>query len=145
MISIIWAILGVILMVLEAAIPGFVIFFFGLGALLTALFTLLPGIGGAYALQAIIWIASSVGSMAFLRKKLDKVFKGKLIESKTDEYIGHKAVVIEEISPEKPGRIRLEGTSWKAESYDETIAEGEEVEILEKENLTCIVTRDFLK
>ena len=145
MISLIWAILGIILMALEAVIPGFVIFFFGLGALITALAALLPGIGTAYWLQAIIWIASSAGSMAFLRKKLDKVFKGKLIENKSSEYIGKRAVVIEEISPEKPGRIRFEGTSWKAESYTETIPEGEEVEILEKENLTCVVTRDFLK
>ena len=144
MISIIWAILGIILMVLEAAIPGFVIFFFGLGAVITALLTLIPGIGSAYALQAIIWMVSSIGSFVFLRKKLAKVFKGKLIEKKTGEYIGRKAVVIEEISPGKPGRIKLEGTSWKAESYNENIAVDEEVEILEKDNLTFIVTKDFL-
>ncbi|MBN1647277.1 MAG: NfeD family protein [Spirochaetales bacterium] len=144
MISIIWAVLGMILMGLEAVIPGFVIFFFGLGALITALVTLIPGIGSAYAIQALIWMVSSFASFGFLRKKLAKVFKGQLLEQKTDEYIGRRAVVIEKISPGNPGRIRIEGTSWKADSLNEEIEEGEEVEILEKENLTFIVTKDFL-
>ena len=144
MISIIWAIIGLILIGLEAVIPGFLIFFFGAGAIITALLTLIPGIGTAYALQALIFIVSSVGTLGLFRKKLGKVFTGKLIGPKTDEYIGKRAVVIERISPGNPGRIKLEGTSWKADSLNEEIEEGEEVEIIEKDNLTFIVTRDII-
>ena len=143
--SIVWAIIGVILLGLEAIVPGFVIFFFGLGALITALLALVPGIGGAIALQAVLWLISSVGSLAFFRKKFSKVFKGKLIGKESDQYIGRKAEVIEDIGPGAPGRIKVEGTSWKAESYNETIPAGETVEILEKDNLTFIVTKSFLE
>jgi inner membrane protein len=144
MMSIIWAVLGLILIALEGVIPGFVIFFFGAGALVTALAALIPGLGTAYALQAIIWMLSSLGTFGLFRKKLAKVFRGKLISAKSDEYIGRRAVVIEKISPGTPGRIKLNGTSWRADSMTEEIAEGEEVEILEKDGLTFIVTKDII-
>ena len=43
----IWALIGVGCIGLEMLIPGFVIFFFGLGALATALCTLIPFVGAA--------------------------------------------------------------------------------------------------
>ena len=50
----------------------------------------------------------------------------------------------EEITPDKAGRVKFEGTSWKAISYTETLKSGEEVEILKKENLTFIVTKSII-
>lgn len=144
MASIIWAIIGVLLMGAEIFIPGFVIFFFGLGAIATAILSLLPVIGGSFLLQALLWVAASLGTIGLLRKKLPKIFKPKLLSKKADEYIGRKAVVIERVSPEKPGRIKIEGTTWKAISDTETIEKGEEVEILHKENLTFTVTKSIL-
>ena len=55
--EIIWAIFGVILFVLEFLIPGVVISFFGLGAMITALTTYL-NLTSSLDLQLIVFIFS---------------------------------------------------------------------------------------
>ncbi|MBN2656529.1 MAG: NfeD family protein, partial [Spirochaetales bacterium] len=98
-------------------IPGFTIFFFGIGALLTALAALMiPAIAQSYIIQLIIWLTSSILSLVFLRKKFSKTFKGKIHQNQTDSFIGKNATVIDDISDKAPGRISVQGTTWKAES-----------------------------
>ena len=142
-----WALLGLLLIGSEMLIPGFTIFFFGLGGLLTSLLTaVIPGLSSNFGFQGLIWAGSSILSFIFLRKHFKNVFKGTLIYKDSISYkdIGKRAEVIEEINPEKAGRIRFQGTSWKAVSYTETFKKGEKVEILKEEGLTCIVTRSIL-
>jgi membrane protein implicated in regulation of membrane protease activity len=142
----IWALLGILLTAGEVLAPGFVIFFFGIGALLNAALTaLVPFIRSNIPLQILLWLASSVASLGALRKYFAKAFKGKLISGLDDtEVIGMQAVVVEEISPDRPGRIRFQGTTWTAQSFDERLPVGKTVEILRKEGLTFTVTSSIL-
>ncbi len=142
-----WALLGLILIGSEFIFPGFVIFFFGAGAILTSLLSgIVPGLGTSLMLQALIWIASSSFSLIFLRKKFSKIFKGKLITEKgeSDKDAGKTAEVIEVITPDAPGRIKFQGTTWKAVSYTESFKPGDRVEILKEENLTFYVTKSII-
>ena len=85
-------------------------------------------------------------SLAGLRKYFAKAFKGKLITGLDDSaVVGMKATVIEEITPEKPGRIRFQGTTWTALSFDEILPVGKTVEILQKEGLKFTVTSSLLE
>jgi inner membrane protein len=139
-----WALLGLILIGSEFILPGFIIFFFGAGALITALLSVIfPGIDSRFVLQVIIWIAASGLSLSTLRKHFAKIFKGNLLPGRQDSSVGKTAEVIEKISPEQPGRIKFQGTSWKAISYTETIEAGEEVSIIEQDNLTFSVTKSL--
>lgn len=141
----IWAAIGLLFMGAEFFLPGFVIFFFGLGSLITALLSwIVPGLRSHITLQILVWLASSGLSLYFLRRYFSKIFRGNLLPGLEDDYAGKSAVVIEEINPEKPGRVRFQGTSWRAISYDETLAPGEKVEILKEENLTFVVTRSIM-
>lgn len=141
-----WALFGLVLIGSEVFIPGFVIFFFGFGALLTSLLTaLLPGLKTEYALQAVIWALSSGLTLGIFRKFFAKIFKGKVLKGGTDSEIGKRAVVVEKITPDSPGRIRYKGTTWKALSYTETFGEGETVEILKEEDLAFYVTRSIME
>lgn len=146
MMALIWAIVGVVLIISEFFIPGFVIFFFGAGALFNALLTaLIPPLQNSILLQVFVWLAASGLSLFTLRKYFSKIFKGRLVDGKgSTDYAGEKAVVTEDITPDKQGRIRFQGTSWKAMSYNETLKAGETVEILKEDNLTFIVTRSLL-
>ena len=139
----IWAILGIMLMGAEFLMPGFVIFFFGVGALATALISAaIPGVTGRIVLQILLWLAFSGLSLTLLRKYVARVFKGKLLSpGEEDTSSGREAVVIERVVPDAPGRIRFRGTTWKAESFEETFEPGETVMILETDNLTCYVSR----
>lgn len=139
-----WAILGVILFGVEFLLPGFIIAFFGFGALVTALLTfLIPPLASNFILSSLIWMGTSIGSLFALRSKFAPLFTGKLLKEDKLEYAGEKAMVIETISPDKKGRIKFLGTTWDAESQTETFKTGEEVEILKKEGLHFIVTHSL--
>lgn len=142
----IWFALGVIFIISELFIPGFTIFFFGCGAMLTAFAALIyPPVADSYVLQLIIWISSSVLSLVFLRKKFSNTFTGKIHKNQTDSFIGEKAIVIDEIGEGTPGRISIRGTTWKAESINgEKIYVKDKVLIIkrkESESLTFIVEK----
>ncbi|MEW5814991.1 MAG: NfeD family protein [Spirochaetota bacterium] len=140
----IWLVLGVLLIFSEFFVPGFVVFFFGAGALINAVLTfILPGIRQNIVLQMFLWLLTSGISLLGLRKYFAKIFKGTVVDSATVDEAGEKAAVIEEITPEKPGRIKLHGTTWPAISYTESFKPGDCVEILKKENLTYIVTKSI--
>jgi membrane protein implicated in regulation of membrane protease activity len=146
MLSLYWAIAGIILIISEFFIPGFVIFFFGAGALLNALLTaVIPALKSNILVQVIIWLGFSGLSLFTLRRYFARIFRGLFLDSRSStDQAGEKVDVVEDISPKKPGRIRYQGTTWRAVSFTESFKAGEKVEILKKENLTFVVTRSLL-
>ncbi len=141
MTSLIWAIAGLLLILSEFFIPEFVVFFFGMGALLNALLVVVvPGLAERLPLQLVIWAATSGLSLALLRKYASRWFRGDDAGRNEDADLGATAEVTEEIRPDQSGRIRLHGTTWNAVAFDETIPPGTTVTILKKENLNYIVT-----
>jgi membrane protein implicated in regulation of membrane protease activity len=142
----VWAAFGILLMASEMLIPGFVIFFFGIGAVATGVLSgLLPFLRTRFLLQTIVWLGSSALSLGLLRRLLAPVFRGGPIEpGASRDLVGVRATVAEKITPDKPGRVRLRGTTWQARSFDETLEPGETVEVLGNDNLTLIVTRSIV-
>ncbi|HMS33415.1 MAG TPA: NfeD family protein [Ignavibacteria bacterium] len=138
--SLIWFIAGIILLFAELIMPGFIIFFFGIGSLVTALLTYLFNIESVI-IQLMIFLVTSLLSLALLRKYFGKLFKGKTGSDKIlkDEFIGKRAVVIKEIKPNSlKGKIEFNGTHWEADS-EIHIEKDTVVEITERRDLTLIV------
>lgn len=124
--------------------PELVVIFFGLGALLNAfLLALIPGLRGNIPLQIVLWGATSGTALALLRRYAARWFRGEGPDTQPTG-AGETAQVVEAITPEKPGRIRYRGTTWQATAVRETIPAGRIVTILEKENLTYLVTGENL-
>lgn len=145
MAPLIWAILGLVLIVSEFVVPEFVIFFFGMGALLNSVLTaIFPGLAASIPLQIITWLGLSAVSLFSLRRYLSKWFRGRKFEEDDQaDWIGRGAKVTEEIAPDKPGRISLNGTTWVAESFDETFKPGDRVEVIQREGTRFLVTRSL--
>lgn len=140
----VWAVLGGALLLAEFAMPELVVVFFGLGALVNAfLIALIPALRGNIPLQITLWAATSGIALAFLRRYAARWFRGDGPEIRPAG-VGETAYVVEAISPEHPGRIRYRGTTWQARSVQETIPAGSTVTLLEKQNLTYLVTRENL-
>lgn len=141
-----WLIIGVMLFFLELALPGFILFFFGLAALITALVAWLTPLEIAWQLG--IFIVSSVASLVTLRDVIQrKFFKPKKTDGKEepDEDVmsavpGDRAVVGTTIIPPAEGRIKYSGTSWRA-TADEEIIEGEIVAVVRQDNLVIHVEK----
>jgi len=141
----IWALIGLLFIGLEFAFPGFVVFFFGVGALITSLLSaIIPGLKSSMIPQILIWLGTSSLSLAFLRKYLAKVFRGRMLVGSGDEASGKTAEVLERITPDTPGRVHFQGTTWKALSYTETLEKGEIVTVLKQEGVTLIVSKSLI-
>ncbi len=137
--ELLWFIIGLGLFLLELVMPGFFIFFFGLGAWVTALVCLIgdPGIN----LQIIIFAVTSVLSLLGLRKIIQKKFfysKSDLSGDVEDEFTGKEAFAISDFGGQATGKVEFKGTQWKAESSAE-IKTGQRVMILQKDNFKLIV------
>jgi membrane protein implicated in regulation of membrane protease activity len=137
--EVIWFIVGLVLFLLELVMPGFVIFFFGVGAWVTALLCLVadPGIN----LQAIVFGVTSVLSLLALRKIIQKRFfysKDELSKEVEDEFSGKEAIALTDFNPGINGKVEFKGTQWKAES-ESAITEGQKVIIKRKDNFKLIV------
>jgi len=134
-----WFIIGLVLFLAELVIPGFFIFFFGLGAWVTAIVCLIgePGIN----LQILIFAVTSVLTLVGLRKIIQKKFfysKGKESEEVEDEFTGKEALALNDFGLEINGKVEFKGTTWTAESKSE-IKEGQRVDIIEKDSFKLIV------
>jgi len=142
MLPLIWAIAGLALILAEFIVPQFVIFFFGLGALLNSLLiALIPRLAGNIPLQILVWLGFSALSLFGFRRYFARWFKGrKYEENDQSELVGSHALVIEDITPESPGRIRFGGTSWTAYAIDESFRKGDTVAIIRREGMKYLVT-----
>ena len=144
--EIVWAVLGLIFVFIEFFIPGLVIVFFGVGALITAV-TTWSGLTPSLPWQLLVFIVSSVLFLVLLRKYVKRTFLGKTLgDGEEDDLnfnieIGKIVPVIESIKPgEVGGKVRYMGTTWSASS-SEPIAPGESVEIIGNDGLTLIVEK----
>jgi membrane protein implicated in regulation of membrane protease activity len=137
--EIVWFIIGLVLFLLELVLPGFVIFFFGVGAWITAILCLIadPGIN----LQVIVFAVTAVLSLLAFRKMIQKKFfyvREDRSEAVEDEFTGKEAVAKMDFGADGNGKVEFKGTSWKAESSS-GIKAGQTVIIIEKENFTLKV------
>ena len=133
--EIIWFIIGLVLLLLELVMPGFVIFFFGIGAWVTALLCLFtePNIN----VQVIVFAVSSVLTLLLFRRMIKNKFiynKDDKSDAVEDEFTGKEALVVNDISPGKLGKVEFKGTSWDAESGTE-IKAGQKVIITAKKSI----------
>lgn len=131
-----WFLAGIIFFVLELALPGLIVFFFGLGAWCAALAAYLLPLG--LSSQLLVFLAASLVSLLLLRSTLKKVFLGRTLEvDAMDKGLPPDAtgIVVEPILPPAAGTIKYSGSFWRA-TADLPLTEGTVVRIVDKNNLT---------
>ncbi|MGI8599932.1 MAG: NfeD family protein [Chitinophagaceae bacterium] len=135
--AVIWFIAGFILFILEFALPGFILFFFGVGAWIVALLALLFDI--SINAQLVIFLTASVLTILLFRKSMQKIILVKKKSSEIeDEFLGKIGRSETAITPGKNGKIYFKGTSWDAASED-VIGPDENVTIIGNESILLIV------
>lgn len=136
--ELIWFGIGLLLLLMEIAAPGLVIFFFGVGAWVVSIICFVTDI--SLNTQLIIFLTSSIFLLLVLRHRLKSLFYG-FSSSRDDmseemqEYVGQTAIVRSEIKGKIKGRVEFHGTNWDAIA-DDNIPNGAAVEIISKDNLT---------
>jgi len=124
---VVWAIIGVVLIIIELMSVTFVFAFFGVGALIVSLTTwvgITPGLDSQFAVFAL----SSLLLMLAFRKTAKKLFFGH--HDVPPAYKGEKVRVVKAIPVGGEGAISYRGSEWIAFSDSiDTISEGSTVEI----------------
>ena len=136
-----WFIAGALLILAEFMVPGVVIVFFGVGALITSLTTWL-GLTESLTSQTFMFGSSSVVLLFSLRHLVRSWFVGKSDDENgdlDDDFTGREALVTRDIpGPGIDGRIEIKGSEWKARA-ESTIPAGTTVIIDGRQGLTLHV------
>ena len=138
----IWLIIAGVCFVIEIFTVGFLVFWFGIGALISMVVSLL--FPGDIVLQTSVFIIAST-LLIFLTKPLVNKFtkKDKNKEFSTNAYsiIGKKGIVVQDINPiHGVGQIRILNEVWSAKTSDDSIIKkGTEIEVVEIQGVKAIV------
>ncbi len=134
-----WVILSGIFFIIEMATVGFLVFWFGIGALIAMIFSFFTS---NIAIQTTVFILSSTILLFFTRPFVDKLTK-KDDEVQTNAYsiIGKKGIVTKDIIPiEGKGQVRIGTEIWSAKSADDVkIEKGIEIEVVEIDGVKAVV------
>ena len=124
---ILWLIVTVGLVILEASTYQLVAIWFAIGGLFALIASVLAlgGFQGQLAVFTIVSLAALIGTRPFIKKLLTV----KKTPTNADRIIGQQALVLQAISPLKKGRVRVSGLDWSA-SAGEEIPAGAIVEII---------------
>lgn len=127
----IWFLIGIVVMLAELIVPGFVIIFFGLGCMGAAVAA--GAVPDAYSFQFVAFLGVSLISLVTLRKMAMKIFVGRSEVPANDEtgnvVVGARIKIDQDIEPGSEVRVRYRGTMWTAVSLDRMSA-GAEAEIV---------------
>ena len=139
-----WLILGIVLLVSEFFLPGFIIFFFGVAACAVSVITFgAPKLGLAW--QILIFAIFSVILLVLSRRYIPSVFRGNNsiceVDIDLDDVSGATAISVTDIQPDGQGKVEFRGTLWNAMSGEE-IKCGECVRIISRKNITLIVEKN---
>ncbi len=136
---VIWVIIAVALLIVEATTTAFVAVYFGVAAIAAAVVALL---GGPPALQIVAFAVASLGGLYLTRPALKRAASsGPQLRTGVDAMRGRKGVVTKAIAELEPGQVRIDGDIWSARSFfdGETIEVGTKVEVVEIKGVTAMV------
>jgi membrane protein implicated in regulation of membrane protease activity len=141
---ILWLVLGVILIIAEVFTLGFVLFWFGIGAIAAALIGLL---GGGFLLQFLVFAAVSIALTAMSRTIFAKYLTHRdedTVKMGVDSLPGQiGTVTMASRGALKEAAVKVYGSTWTAFPVDEetSLIEGEKVEVVSVKGSSIYVRR----
>ena len=137
----IWLIIAGIFFIGEIFTVGFLLFWFGIGALISLLVSIFTD---NLIIQTIVFLVSSVILLLATKPLVNKFLNnGKNVVTNAFSIVGKKAIVIKDINSLKgKGQIKVDSEVWSAESEDgEPISKDTEVTITKIDGVKAIVKK----
>lgn len=124
----VWTIIIAAALLVEFFTMQMVSIWFAVGGVFGLVLSLIGGIG--LEVQIIVSAVVALISIVFLRKFALKFLHKSADKNDAGTLVGKTAEVVEEISPEKAGAVKLNGVLWTATS-EETLGIGAKVKIID--------------
>lgn len=125
----IWLIAAGVLIVVEMLTLTFYLLWLGIGALAAALVDVI--FPDAVLLEVIVGCIVALLLTLFTKPITRRIQTGRGFKDAVDELIGMRGTVIEDVSPEEPGIVKVGGDTWSAKS-NELIRKGESVIVVSR-------------
>src|SRR6056297_1961931 len=136
---IIWTVLIIVFIVIEAATLGLVAIWFAAGSIFGLIFSLLDF---SWIVQVFIFAVSSGVLLLFTKPFVNKHLKVGVNKTNVDSIIGQRGRVKKEIHKFDTGLVKVSGQIWTAISFNnEIIKEDVEVVVMAVEGVKLIVKR----
>lgn len=138
-----WLLLGLLLLASEFFVPGLIAAFFGLGALVVGVLTLL-GVIESTGAQLLCFAVVSLIALFGLRRQCQRWLRGTETDRSTQDqddggFIGARVQVIGDFA-DGVGDVLLNGAKWDAESSDPLMA-GEHAWVIDHNGIVLKVSR----
>lgn len=136
---IIWVLIAVVLSISEIIFPStFFLLCLAMGALCASI---LDALNCPFLVQCVVFIIASVISVYLIRPALKKILSKSLnVNSNVDELIGKQALVLEKITPQKSGIVKVLSEVWLAKSKD-TFEKGEKAIVVTVDGTKLVVKK----
>ena len=135
----VWLIVAVICLIIEMTSFDFFVTCFAIGALGAMIGAI---IGLPVWVQVLVWAIVSLLSIWFVRPSLTKYLHkgGEERASNADALIGREGKVIEDITPDKPGYVKIDGDEWRSVTANgQTIIKGTRVRVVSRDSIILTV------
>lgn len=144
-ITLIWLAVGLLLMAAELFLPGLVVVFLGVSAVVVALLRWV-GLVTDLPMSFLAWMVISIALVVGLRGAVRRWFPPEESKGETDEDLAAFGTVVDvvedchEADDEAPtGRIRFQGSTWPAMSASGVVKKGQRAKLVYRQNLTWVV------
>lgn len=139
---IVWLVVFVIAIIVEATTAELVSIFFCAGALVSLIVSFIPGVN--WWIEVILFVIISGASLLGLRPLMSKFLNKEKRDTNIDEMIGKKGLMIKGCDELNHGEIKVNGVIWTAMSADEKeeIKENEKVVIVGVNGNKLIVKKE---
>ncbi|MFT5788764.1 MAG: hypothetical protein ACI8SJ_000871 [Shewanella sp.] len=138
----IWACIGLFLMLAEIILPGGIVILLGAACLVVA-GGLATGLVEGIVQSLTLWFITSMVFMLLFRQVTQKLVGGDAHVDNTDEELeiyNQIATVKQTIGPaQKTGRIEFQGSEWPALGDGSEIAAGSQVRVICRDNIALVV------
>ncbi len=139
-----WAIGGILLILLELAIPAFFVIWFGLGALLVAGVMLVAG-ELSLTTQLLLWTLASLAMVVLWFRVFSPLRHRTLIGTADGEVIGEVGLLVGAVAPYQRGKVRFQRPILGSEEWacmaESNITAGERVRVVSIEGSYLKVAR----
>jgi len=138
----VWLVAMIVLLIVEASVPGLVSIWFALGAFAAMISSLL---NAPLWLQCLWFAVVSLASLWFTRPFVKKFVNSRTTPTNLDMVLGEKCIVVEDIDNVLgTGAVSVRGKEWTArmENPEDRAIKGESVTALRIEGVKLIVSKD---
>ena len=136
--SLVWLILLIAFVVVEALTVSLVSIWFAAGAVAALI---VSGFTSSWLVQFAVFAVVSAVALAATRPLVKKRMTARRVPTNADINVGRKAQVLVEVTPDVTGRVRLDGVDWNARS-EQTIPAGALCVVLSVDGATLTVRPD---